>query len=109
MRFWTAALCGILVSIGGSLQANVSDAQDLAPRAYLITPIHSNAVTLTYSLFDGSLLLEGTAPITGATARAHVAIFNYSRSLGFLGRTANFTASLPYRVGNFRALLWARR
>jgi len=102
MRFWTAALCGILVSIGGSLQANVSDAQDLAPRAYLITPLHSNAVTLTYSLFDGSLLFEGTAPITGATARAHVAIFSYSRSLGVLGRTANFTASLPYGVGNFR-------
>jgi len=102
MRFWTAALCGILVSVGGSLQANVSDAQDLAPRAYLITPLHSNAVTLTYSLFDGSLLFEGTAPITGATARAHVAIFSYSRSLGVLGRTANFTASLPYGVGNFR-------
>jgi len=102
MRFWAAALCGILVSIGGSLCANVCDAQDLAPRAYLITPIHSNAVTLTYSLFDGSLLFEGTAPITGATARAHIAIFNYSRSLEFLGRTANFTASLPYGVGNFR-------
>ena len=84
------------------LASNVCHAQDLAPRAYVITPIHSNAVTLTYSLFDGSLLFEGTVPITGATARAHVAIFNYAHSLRLLGRTANFTASLPYGVGNFR-------
>jgi hypothetical protein len=90
------------VLLGVYFAGNVCYAQDLAPRAYLITPIHSNAVTLTYSLFDGNLLFEGTAPITDASARAHVAIFNYSRSLSFFGRTANFTASLPYGVGNFR-------
>src|SRR5215471_19728886 len=84
------------------LAPGVSHAQDLAPRAYLITPIHSNAVTLTYSFFDGTLLFEGTLPLSGATARAHVTIFNYTRSLGFFGRTANFSASLPYGVGNFR-------
>jgi hypothetical protein len=95
----------IIVFLSVYLLADVCRAQDLAPRAYLITPVHSNAVTLTYSFFDGSLLFEGTAPITGATARAHVAIFNYSRSLSFFGRTANFTASLPYGVGNFRGIV----
>lgn len=84
------------------LAVDVSPAQDLAPRAYVITPIHSNAITLTYSFFDGSVFFEGTVPITGATARVHVVIFNYSHSLKLLGRTANFTASLPYGVGNFR-------
>jgi len=84
------------------LAADLCQAQDLAPRAYVITPVHSNAATLTYSLFDGSLLFEGTVPITGATARAHVAILSYSHSLKFLGRTANLTASLPYGLGNFR-------
>ena len=102
MSFWTAALWGILVSISSGLGEDICRAQDLAPRAYIITPIHSNAVTLTYSLFDGSLFFEGTVPITGATARAHAAIFNYSRSLNIWGRTANFTASLPYGIGNFR-------
>ena len=90
----------LLVSL--YLGSGACHAQDLAPRAYLITPIHSNAVTLTYSLFDGNLLFEGAVPITGASARVHVTIFNYSRSLTFFGRTANFTASLPYGVGNFR-------
>ncbi len=84
------------------LAADVCHAQDLAPRAYVITPIHSNAVTLTYSFFDGSLFFEGTVPITSATARAQVAIFSYSHSLRLFGRSANFTASLPYGVGNFR-------
>jgi outer membrane putative beta-barrel porin/alpha-amylase len=92
----------IVVLVSFYFAAHACQAQDLAPRAYLITPIHSNAVTLTYSLFDGSLFFEGTVPITGATARVHVAILNYSHSLNFFGRTASFTASLPYGVGNFR-------
>lgn len=92
----------IVVLVSFYLAANACQAQDLAPRAYLITPIHSNAVTLTYSLFDGSVFFEGTVPITGAKARVHVAILNYSHSLNFFGRTASFTASLPYGVGNFR-------
>jgi hypothetical protein len=102
MSFWAAGLCGIIVAFTGSFSANGCHAQDLAPRAYIITPIHSNAITLTYSFFDGSLLFEGTIPITGANARVSVTIFNYSHSLKLFGRTANFTGTLPYGVGNLR-------
>jgi len=41
-------------------------------------------------------------PITGATARFNVSVFNYSHSLNFFGRSANLLLSLPYGVGNFR-------
>jgi hypothetical protein len=56
-------------------------AQDLAPRAYLITPIHSNAVTLTESFYTGNLPLDAALPITGATAtvnipRLHLQLFD---------------------------------
>ena len=102
VRLLSAGLFRIAVFFSAYLAADICSGQDLAPRAYLITPIHSNAVTLTYSFFDGNLLFEGTVPITGATARTHVAILNYSRSLNFFRRTANFTASLPYGVGNFQ-------
>lgn len=44
-------------------------AQDLAPRAYLITPTRSNAVTLSYGFYSGNLDF-GNVPITDATARA---------------------------------------
>lgn len=76
-------------------------AQDLAPRAYLITPLHSNAVTATYSFFDGGLLFDGEVPITGATARVSVPVLSLVHSLNFFGRSANVLVSLPYGVGNF--------
>jgi hypothetical protein len=76
--------------------------QDLSPRAYVITPLHSNAVTLTYTYNGGSLLFDGAVPITGATANIHVPILSYYHSFNFFGRSANFVASLPYGVGNFQ-------
>jgi len=76
-------------------------AQDLAPRAYIITPIHSNAVTLTYSFNSGSLIFDGEIPISDARAKVSVSIFNYSHSMKFFGRTASFLAAVPYGVGNF--------
>lgn len=77
-------------------------AQDLAPRAYIITPVHSNAVTLTYSFSTGNVIFPGSTPITGATARINVTVFSYIHSFRVLGRSANILASLPYTVGNFR-------
>jgi hypothetical protein len=77
-------------------------AQDLSPRAYVITPVHSNAVILTWSFYSGSILFNGTAPITGATGTYHVPIFSYYHAISFFGRSANVTGSLPYAVGNFQ-------
>jgi hypothetical protein len=76
--------------------------QDLAPRAYVITPVHSNAIILTYSYFSGSVLFDGAVPITGAVAHVNVPSFTYYHSFNFLGRSANIAATLPYGVGNFR-------
>jgi len=77
-------------------------AQDLSPRAYVITPLHWNAIILTWSFYDGSILFDGTAPITGATGTYQVPIFSYYHSFNFFGRSANLTGSLPYAVGNFQ-------
>ena len=82
-------------------------AQDLAPRAYLITPVHSNAVTLSYSFLNGDLLLDGTVPITDATARVNLSVFSFFHSMRLFGRTASVTASLPYGIGNFRGVVLA--
>lgn len=82
--------------------AHLSGGQDLAPRAYLITPVHSNAVTLTYSFLNGSIIFDGEVPITGASAQVHIGIFNAYHSFSFLGRSANFVVAIPYGVGDFR-------
>ncbi len=60
-RFFNLALILLCIS-------EVLSAQDLSPRAYVITPIHSNAIILTYAYYGGNVLLDGTVPGTGATA-----------------------------------------
>ena len=69
--------------------------QDLAPRAYVITPLHSNALTLTYTYYTGGLQFDGAVPITGATANISVPILSYYHALNFFGRSANIVATLP--------------
>jgi hypothetical protein len=104
MRFFRLTL-----SIGltiGSLQT--VSAQDLAPRAYVITPLHANAVTLTWAFYDGGLNLSGSIPVT-TTGTYNIPSFSYYHSLSFFGRSANITASLPYGVGNFEAAALGRR
>jgi hypothetical protein len=98
MRF---AFQSVLSAVTALSFVHVLRAQDLAPRAYLITPIHSNAVTLTYGYYSGNITFSGSLPITGATARVSVSVFSYTHSLRLFGRTATFLASMPYGVGNF--------
>lgn len=76
-------------------------AQSLAPRAYVITATNSNAVTLTWSFYDGGVNLNGTLPITNATGTYSVPSFAYYHALNFFGRSSNITVSLPYGVGTF--------
>jgi len=101
-RFGVMRLCRTgLASVVGFVSL-LGNAQDLAPRAYLITPKHSNAVTLSYSYITGDLILDGALPLTGATAKVNVSVFSYTHSFNLFGRSANFSASLPYGMGNFR-------
>ncbi len=98
LKLWLLAAIAV-----GFLQ--LLGAQDLSPRAYVITPLHSNAVTLTYSFYDGSLYFNGALPVTGATGTYSVPIFTYYHSFNFFGRSANVNGSLPYAVGNFEGQL----
>jgi len=91
-----------LAALIGVLASQTLRAQDLAPRAYVVTPIHWNAVTLTYAFSDGAVLFNGVLPVPDATATIHVPIITYFHSLSFFGRSANITASLPYAVGHFQ-------
>jgi len=77
-------------------------AQTLAPRAYVITPVHGNAITLSWSYLDGGLNFSGAVPIEGATGTYHVAALSYYHSFGLFGRSANITGLLPYGLGTFQ-------
>jgi hypothetical protein len=90
----------IALLLGGPLPA--LRAQDLAPRAYVVTPVRTSAVTLSNIFNDGNLLFEGTVPITGATGRLNVPALTLTHSLSVFGRSANVAATLPYGVGTFK-------
>jgi hypothetical protein len=98
VRKWHSA--GLL--FGVCLAAALCHGQDLTPRAYVITPVHSNAVILTYDFSDGGVLFDNSVPITNATATLDVAILSYYHTLSLFGRSANITVSLPYGVGHFQ-------
>lgn len=93
LTFWTAiAICAL----------HAAQAQDLAPRAYVITPLRSNAIILSYAYFNGSILFNGAAPISGATGTYNVQIATYYHGFNFFGRSANANLSLPYGIGTFQ-------
>jgi Putative MetA-pathway of phenol degradation len=81
--------------------ATLLAAQDLAPRAYAITPLHSNAVTFAWSYYNGGVDFNGTIPVKDARGTYNVEVLSAYHSFNFFGRSANVLASLPYAVGNF--------
>jgi len=95
----------VVIGVFALFLCQLSLAQDLAPRAYIISPVHSNAVVLSYSFFTGTLDFGGGLPITDAKATANVPSLSIFHSLRFFGRTSNFTASLPYGEANFNGKL----
>jgi hypothetical protein len=91
----------ILLAVFAAWPLQELRAQDLAPRAYVITAEHSNAVTITWAFYDGGVNFNGTVPIANATGTYYVSILSYYHALSFFGRSANLTASVPYAIGNF--------
>jgi len=83
----------------------LAGAQDLAPRAYLITPLNANTLTLTWSFYDGSINYNGALPVSDATGTYQVPILTVYHSFSFFGRSANALASLPYARGNFQGTI----
>jgi Putative MetA-pathway of phenol degradation len=79
--------------------------QELAPRAYLITPTGSNAITLSSSIFSGDLNLPGELPLQDASGIFTVQTVTYYRSFSLLGHSANVAVGLPYGIGNFEGTL----
>jgi len=77
--------------------------QGLSPRAYVIVPIHTNAVTFTYSLQDGNVVFDQTLPISNSKGRIGAESVSCFHTFDFFGRSANLNAFLPYAVGHFQA------
>ena len=77
--------------------------QDLTPRAYLITPIGSHAVTLASSFSSGEVVLDPSVPLENAKGSFQVPTIGYYESFDLLGRSANINVVVPYAHGSFEA------
>jgi len=84
-----------------------TEAQDLAPRAYVVAPTHFNAVTFTYSYSSGGVELNGIVPSPDASGQLHTQIVTYFHTLNFFGRSANVSASLPYGISDTHGTLFS--
>ena len=89
-------LCSLCIAL-----TRLCEAQSLSPRAYVIVPIHSNALTLTYSLNSGNIIFNGL-PITNSSGKVGSEIVGLFHTFDFFGRSANVTLLLPYAQGHFR-------
>ena len=66
------------------LAPSLCAAQDLTPRAYLLLPVESNAVIVTYAFSDGELLFDPTVPIEDAVGTIHAPVAVLLLRLRFL-------------------------
>jgi hypothetical protein len=89
-----------LVCVGLNLTVPAR-AQDLTPRAYLVTPTGSNAVILAFGYNSGGILLDPTLPVTDVTAQFQTPVLSLYHSFSLFGRSANVAAGLPYGYGHF--------
>lgn len=83
-------------------------AQDLSPRAYVITPLKSNAITLNYSFSDGNVLFDPAIPIKDGQGKINATVATLYHSFGLLGRSVNVTASLPYAFGHLQGKVFGQ-
>jgi hypothetical protein len=79
--------------------------QDLAPRAYTIAPVHSNAITIAGAHATGSILLDAVLPIPDSSGDSWASSVTYYHSMNFFGRYSNATVTLPYAVSDVQGTL----
>ena len=96
-----SAGCYLLCVTAGMWAVQAAPAQELNPRAYVISPVGTNAINLGYSHLEGNLDLSGATPITDARASVNLTALGYYHALDFFGRSANFAVAIPYGVGDF--------
>ena len=89
----------ICIALGLSLCAA---AQDLTPRAYIITPTGSSAIILSFAYNKGEILLDPTIPIKDLNAQFQVPILSLYHSFNFFSRSANVAVVVPYGWGHFQ-------
>ncbi len=81
----------IILFTGGHLNA-----QELEPRTFWIAPVGANAVTFSFVHSRGDFVANPALPIEDIDSSGYFTQVGYYRAIDFLGRSANFTFTMPY-------------
>lgn len=102
---WRALLAA---SIGCGL-ASRARAQDLEPRSYSPAPVGLNFVVASYSYSSGAVVFDASLPVSDVKANMNGVVLGWGRTFGFVGRQAQFAASLPFAFGDVSGNVFEQR
>jgi hypothetical protein len=91
-----AAFFGLAASVG---------AQELEPRAYAISPVGVNLVSVSYARMGGDISFDPSLPIEQADSTLNRFAASYLRSIDFFGRSGNVAVVTNYVEGDLQGLL----
>jgi hypothetical protein len=80
-------------------------AQELEPRAYSISPVRVNFVSVSYARMTGDIAFDPSVPIEEADSKLNRLSTSYFRSIDVLGRSGNITLVTSYVEGDLQGLV----
>ena len=93
---WSALLAG------AALLPATAPAQELEPRAYSNAPVGTTFVLAAYTRLSGDVLFDPSLPVKNVDATIDGFTLGYAHFFALLGRSANFSAALPYVSGDLK-------
>lgn len=95
----------LLLSLGPWVFGGLLFGQELEPRAYASAPVGLHVLSATYSISDGSVVMDPTLPVEDVTATVSGTALGYFRGIDFFGRYGNVSFLVPYAWGSLEGLL----
>lgn len=93
-------VAGAALLVASALLPATALAQELEPRAYSNAPVGATFAAGSYSRLSGDVLLDPSIPVKNVNAKIDIYALAYAHFFGLFGRSANFSAALPYLIGD---------
>lgn len=88
--------------VASALWPAIGLAQELEPRAYSNAPVGTTFAIGAYTRLSGGVLFDPSLPVKNVDATIDGFGLGYARFFALSGRTANFSAALPYVSGDLK-------
>jgi Putative MetA-pathway of phenol degradation len=85
-----------LLVLSACWASGTTEAQEIEPRAYSLSPSGVNFLALIGGHSEGGVLTDPSLPVTDIEAQVDAVGFGYGRTFDFAGRSANIGIAVPY-------------